>query len=251
MSDKRIALIEALVNTFTTECVSEGLSDGAFFLDAKYDAQARHFGDVFWLPLDRAYTAFCYTYSALFGIPAITAEALARQPDRFSQKRLPLTIRSTSGFILDGFGYDRRTERHRRDIYWPGPVIRSVHAHNPKQDKKRISNLAMAYFCYHLIRAVEWLSPHKEEDNFARLCHDHYMFVGDFLRTAGYPFPHNRHQAKGFSWKVDHLLSGDAHADCWHNIIHVARELDVELDLEHLSSFLPDRTAAFFRQTVL
>jgi hypothetical protein len=135
MSDKRIALIEALVNTFTTECVSEGLSDGAFFLNAKYDAQARHFGDVFWLPLDRAYTAFCYTYSALFGIPAFTAEALACQPDRFSQKRLPLTIRSTSGFILDGFGYDRRTERHRRDIYWPGPVIRSVHAHNPKQDK--------------------------------------------------------------------------------------------------------------------
>lgn len=251
MSDKSIALIESLVSTFTTEYVSEGLSDERYFLDAKHDAHARHFGDIFWLPLDRAYTAFCYAYSALFGIPAFTGEALIRQPDRFSQKRLPLTIRSTSGFILDGFGYDRRTERHRQDIYWPGPVIRSVHAHNPKQGKKRISNPAMAYFCYHLIRAVEWLSPHREEDNFARLCHNHYMFVGDFFRSAGYPFPHNRHHAKGFSWKVDHLLSGDDHADCWHNICHAAQELGVELNLDHLASFLPDRSATFLRQTLL
>ena len=121
MSNKR-DIIQTLVDAFPTEpvCVADALSDGRFFLDKKYDALSRHLGDLFWLPVSHAYVAFCYAYSALFGIPDFTREALTRQPDRFSEKRLALTIRSTSGFVLDGFGYDRRTERYRKDIYWPG-----------------------------------------------------------------------------------------------------------------------------------
>ena len=139
---------------------------GGFFLDEKYDALSRRLGDLFWLPVSHAYVVFCYAYSALFGIPDFTREALMRQPDRFSQKRLALTIRSTSGFVLDGFGYDRRTDRYRKDIYWPGPVIRSVHVESPRHNKARISNPAMAYFGYHLIRAAEWLSEHREDADF-------------------------------------------------------------------------------------
>ena len=131
--------IQVLVDTFSTEpvCVADALSDGRFFLDEKYDALSRRLGDLFWLPVSHAYVVFCYAYSALFGISDFTREALMRQPDRFSQKRLALTIRSTSGFILDGFGYDRRTDRYRKDIYWPGPVIRTVHVASPRHNKAR------------------------------------------------------------------------------------------------------------------
>jgi len=254
MPNKRIAPIHALVDTFSTEPTSvsgENLSDGFFFLYDKFDALARHLGNLFWLPIERTYPAFCYAYSALFGIPDFTHEALLRQPDRFSQKRLALTIRSTSGFILDGFGYDRRTERQRKDIYWPGPVIRSVHAPNSKHNKERISNSAMAYFGYHLIRAAEWLSDHRRDAIFHRQCQQHYDFVGDFFRTADYPFPIDRHHARRFSWKVDRLLASYDYAEYWHNICHAADDLKVKLDLEHLAEFLPNRTETFFRKAVM
>ncbi len=246
--DKSVAHIRALVDTFSTEpvCVGDALSDGRFFLDDKYDALSRRLGNLFWLPVTRAYAAFCYAYGALFGIPDFTREALTRQADRFSQRRLALTIRSTSGFVLDGFGYDRRTERYRKDIYWPGPVIRSVHAHSPKHNKARISNPAMAYFGYHLIRAAEWLSEHRGDAGFHRQCRQHYDFVGDFFRSADYPFPVCRCDARDFSRTADALLAGDDYADCWHNISHAATDLGVELNLEDLASFLPKRTRIFF-----
>ena len=173
-----------------------------------------------------------------------------RQPDRFSQKRLALTIRSTSGFVLDGFGYDRRTDRYRKDIYWPGPVIRSVHVESPRHNKARISNPAMAYFGYHLIRAAEWLSVHRKDADFSRERRRHYDFVGDFFRTADYPFPVDRGEAREFSRQVDEMLAGDDCADCWENLCHAARELGVDLNLEDLASFLPRRTGTFFRQAV-
>lgn len=91
-----------------------------YFAEGKLETLARRLGDLFWLPTERANRIFLYAYSALFGIPTFTAEALARMPDRFSEKRLPLTIRSTSSFILDGFGFDRRVERTRDLVYWPG-----------------------------------------------------------------------------------------------------------------------------------
>ena len=250
-NDRPIASIRALVDAFSTEpaCVGNALSDGRYFLDRKYDAMARRLGDLFWLPVSHAYLAFCYAYSALFGIPDFTREALMRQPDRFSQKRLALTIRSTSGFILDGFGYDRRTGRHRKDIYWPGPVIRSVHVESPKRDKARISNPAMAYFGYHLIRAAERLS--KCRAGFR--CHrrQHYDFFGDFFRSAGYPFPTDRRGGKEFSRTVDALLAGDEYAVFWNAIRHAAKDLGVVLDLEDLASFLPERTGMFFAERIL
>ena len=252
-NDKPIAHVRALVDAFSTEpaCVGNALSDGRYFLDRKYDAMARRLGTLFWLPVPHAYTAFCYAYSALFGIPNFTREALMRQPDRFSQKRLALTIRSTSGFILDGFGYDRRTDRHRKDIYWPGPVIRSVHVQSPKRDKARISNPAMAYFGYHLIRAAERLSEHRNIADFQCQRQQHCDFFGDFFRSAGYPFPTDRREARDFSRIADALLAGDDYADFWHNIRHAANALGVALDLADLASFLPKRTGMFFRERIL
>lgn len=245
--DTPLVQVRRLVDAFSTEpaCVGDALSDGRYFLDRKYDAMARRLGGLFWLPVSHAYTAFCYAYSALFGIPDFTREALMRQPDRFSQKRLALTIRSTSGFILDGFGYDRRTGRHRKDIYWPGPVIRSVHVESPNHDKARISNPAMAYFGYHLIRAAERLSKRRTAAAF-RQRRQHYDFFGDFFRSAGYPFPTDRREGKDFSRTADALLAGDEYADLWHNVCHAAKDLGVALDLEDLASFLPKRTSLTF-----
>lgn len=248
-----LTTITNLVNAFETDKpqIKEADSPDLYFLASERDTFARQMGDIFWLPTNRAYTAFCYAYSALFGIPAFTAEAVARQEDRFSHKRLPLTIRSTSGFILDGFGYNRRTERSRKEIYWPGPVIRSVHGNNPKQNKMRISNPAMAYFGYHLIRATEQLTDASAHDHFDKLREQHYDYVGSFFRTGGYPFPHNRTQADDFSTQVDDTLAGDTYAEYWHNIIHAAKELDAQLDVEHLANFLPKRSSKYFKQTIL
>jgi hypothetical protein len=247
------AEINRLVETFngTKSPDQDAHSPESFFLETSKEEAARKMGDVFWLPLPRAYKIFCYAYSALFGIPAFTSEAVSRQADRFSYKRLPLTIRSTSGFILDGFGYNRRTQRHRKEIYLPGPVIRSVHGNNAKQNKMRISNPAMAYFGYHLIRAAEQFTTPTQYENFDNLCQQHYDYVGSFFRTDGYPFPSNRKQADDFSTQTDTSLAHDTYAEYWHNIIHAAEELGTTLDLEHLAHFLPKRTSAFFRQTVL
>jgi len=248
-----ITRIHQLVDTFevTKPRVKKDRISDVFFLEPEREAFARQMGDIFWLPLTKAYTAFCYAYSALFGIPAFTAEAVNRQADRFSHKRLPLTIRSTSGFILDGFGYNRRTERTRKEIYWPGPVIRTVHGNNEKQNKMRISNPAMAYFGYHLIRAVEHLTDSTDHDHFDKLRQQHYDYVGDFFRTGGYPFPHNREQADAFGLQTDETLAGNTYAEYWHNIRHAAKELNITLNLDHLANFLPKHTARFFEQTIL
>lgn len=245
--------IHNLVDTFavTKPRVDRAESPDLFFLDAKHESVARQLGHIFWRPLSRTYTIFCYAYSALFAIPAFTEEAVNRQHDRFSQKRLPLTIRSTSGFILDGFGYNRRTERERKEIYWPGPVIRTVHGNNPKQNKQRISNPAMAYFGYHLIRATEAFARPNDHDHFDKWRQQHYDYVGDFFRTGGYPFPTTRKEADAFATQTDQFLSGDTYAAYWHNICHAAQELGVTLDLEHLANFLPTHSSKRFRQTLL
>jgi len=248
-----LANINRLVDSFniTKSPNQDAHSPESFFLESNKEETARKMGDIFWLPMPRAYKIFCYAYSALFGIPAFTSEAVSRQEDRFSCKRLPLTIRSTSGFILDGFGYNRRTERHRKEIYLPGPVIRSVHGNNAKQNKMRISNPAMAYFGYHLIRAAKQFTTPTQDDTFDNLCQQHYDYVGSFFRAGGYPFPHQETQAHHFSTQTDQTLAGNTYAEYWHNIVHAAEELGTTLDVEHLAHFLPKRTSAFFRQTVL
>jgi hypothetical protein len=243
-----LSRIHLLVDAFDRSA-EQGRSDAPYFLEPDREAFARALGSRFWLPLPRAYAIFCYAYSALFGIPAFTQEALSRQSDRFSRKRLPLTIRTTSGFILDAFGYNPRNNRARVPIYLPGPVIRSVHGQS--EGKQRISNAAMAYFGHHLIRAAECLSETPLDVGFDNQRRDHYDYVGDFFRSANYPFPPDMIQGEAFSTRVDQELAGDACCDCWNNVPLAAEELGTPLDLSHLAEFLPERSRAHFRQTVL
>ena len=99
-----------------------------FFVSENRASVARELGKIFWLPAHRAHTIFLFAYSALFAIPSFTREAQEREPDRFSRNRLALTVRTTSSFILDAFGYDLRMNRPRELLYWPAPVIKRAHA---------------------------------------------------------------------------------------------------------------------------
>ena len=74
------------------------------FVEGEWADRAKELGLSLWLPPQRAYSVFLYAYSALFCIPSFTLEALRRDPVRFDRERLPHTVRTTSGFILDAFG---------------------------------------------------------------------------------------------------------------------------------------------------
>ncbi|HAA75626.1 TPA: hypothetical protein DCE37_10940 [Candidatus Latescibacteria bacterium] len=168
----------------------------------------------------------------MFCIPAFTQEALARQPDRFSRKRLPLTIRSTSSFILDAFGYDRRTEREFEVIYSPGPVISSNH---PKTEhKERISNPPMAYFGVHLIwNAEREIEATEDEKTW------HHDYLAGFFSSAVYPVP-NRSKADLVVKTVDDTMAGVLHSEMWACSLSADDELGTGGTKE--GSSLPDKS---------
>jgi hypothetical protein len=213
-----------------------------FFVEASQDRRARTSGEQFWLPLEKTYRIFVCAYSALFAIPAFTNEALARQHDRFSLKRLPLTIRNTSSFILDAFGYDRRTERARKILYSPTPSISSNHRETGF--KARITDPAMAYFGVNLIRLAERDAVASDED-----IAWHFDYLAGFFRNAGYAFP-DRTEAKGFMHEVDRNLPGDEHKELWSNSLHAATTLGVELGPEDIAASLPERSGQLFRSSI-
>ena len=212
-----------------------GVQPAAFFIDPAMEPVARRWGRTYWLPPERTYQHFLYAYSALFGIPAFVGEALDRQPDRFSEKRLPLTIRSTASFILDAFGFDRRTGRERNVLYDPGPAIRHVHAKG--EGKDRISDPAMAYFVAQLFLAAERNQTVET---------GHFDYVKTFLHTGGYAFPESRINLMAYIIEADRTLGGNEWRDLWTNVQRAAVYLDVDLDLRDLAEFLPRHTSEHF-----
>ena len=238
--------IDAIVERFEVRKprVTLGQMSAMYFIPPEKEGLARELGHEFWLPSKRAYSIFVYAYAALFGVPNFTAEAVRRQSDRFSRQRLTQTIRSTSGFVLDGFGYDRRWDRPREVLYSPSIVIRSVHGPGPS--KARISNAAMAYFGYQLIRAAELLAPASGSQGFEDRCRVHYDFVGDFFRLAGYPFSADRQAMAQFSHEVDECLAGGRFSAYWHNLLIAQDQLELGITPASIEAFLPERTARFF-----
>lgn len=213
-----------------------------YFVDPDEGDRARDVGRRLWLPVERAYGIFVCAYAALFAVPPFTDEALARQYDRFSRKRLPLTIRSTSSFILDAFGHDRRTGRDRDLLYSPGPVISSNHSETA--GKARISGAAMAWFGIHLIRTAE-----RDRDVDAADRAWHYDYIAGFFRQGGYGFPPSS-EADAFVEEVDASLAGDTHADLWRNAVAAADTLDTGLTPAEIADTLPERCRARFTRAV-
>lgn len=211
--------------------VQASLSSSSPMQNRKLDGGGR----TYWLPEARTFHNFLYAYSALFGIPSFVEEALVRQPDRFSIKRLPLTIRSTASFVLDAFGFDRRTGRERNVLYSPGPAIRHVHARS--EGKARITDPAMAYFVAQLYLAAA--RGETEESG-------HFDYVKSFLHAGGYPFPQNRTDLQDFVSDVDRELAGNRQQKLWGHLQPTATALDVDFDCEDLIEFLPSQTAGHF-----
>jgi hypothetical protein len=235
------ARIRSLANGFETSAAEVGTR---YFVPEEKVQMARQLGAHFWLPTEHAYTIFLYAYTALFAIPSFTREALARHPDRFSKSRLAFTIRTTASFILDAFGYDPRMERPRADLYWPAPVIKR--AHSEQGEKQRISNAAMAYFAFNLISASELLSKVGSDPKFGTWCEYQFEYVGEFLRTAGYPFPLTRGDAFDFATEVDAYLSDNQYEALWEGIPDAAEQLGVDLNVNHLQGFLMPGSANLF-----
>ena len=216
------------------------------FVEGAWAANARELGPLLWLPPHRAYSVFLYAYSALFCIPAFTLEALRRDPVRFDLERLPQTVRTTSGFILDAFGYDRRVDRPRDVLYWPSPAIRMAHAERGAS-RPRISDAAMAYFAYHLLHAAEYLA---EKPLDAQKEEAHYAYFGEFLRRADYPFAFKREDMAAFAAEVDRLLAGEDTAELVGNAVASAAALETEVDSERLLAFLGPYSAAHARRAL-
>lgn len=228
--------------------------EAKYFVEGDQEELARRMGELFWSTPTQAAAIFLYAYGALFGLPALTREALDRQPGRFSLEQLPHTIATTSGFILDAFGFDRRMNRPREVIYWPAPTIRSVHGQRVDSaggvKKERISDIAMCYFGTHIARAAETLCPSSDDSDpeFKRWCAIHFDYVGSFFRTAGYHFPVERSRADVYCEEVDQLLAGEEYVDLWSNLLHAAGELEVELTASELRDFLLPNSQAIFAQ---
>lgn len=238
------ARLDALVAGFAAEAATpdeDAVGANKAFVSGPLAATARALGPVFWLPPERGYAVFLHAYSALFCIPVLTEEALSRDPERFTVERLPHTVQTTSGFILDAFGYDRRTERYRQELYWPAPAIRAAHAE--RGAKGRISEAAMAYFGFQLVRAAEALSPRRSAADFAGLKEAHFGYFGEFLRRAGYVFSRDRQRMADFAAAVDAQAAGDACLGLVQNALAVAPALDAALTAEDLLAFLPPRSA--------
>ena len=238
--------IYAMMDTFEMDKIRVPSSaiHKMYFVEGAEERVARQLGRVFWLPEERAYTIFLYGYCALFSIPEFTSEALRRQSDRFTRKKLPHTIRTTAGFILDAFGYDRRLNRTREVIYRPSPVIRN--AHGKRGAKARISNTAMAYFGYNLIRAAEQLSPYQDHPDYKTWQQQHYDYFGSFFRHAGYPFPHDRARAEAFAQTVDTQIANDAYARYWCNSLYIADNVGIPVTCKDLRTFLLPRSSRLF-----
>jgi hypothetical protein len=241
-----LSRIEAEVARFEVSKprVKIGSLSRMYFIPPEQEELARQLGHAFWFPTQRAYSVFAFAYAALFAIPSFTEEGVRRQPDRFTRKQLAQTIRSTSGFILDGFGYDRRADHPRDVFYSPSIVVRMVHG--PHTGKARISNAAMAYFGYQLIRAAESFAPGSGGDGFEDLCRAHYDFFGSFFRMAGYPFARERASMEQFCEGVDRRLAGARFAHYWRNVLVAADELGVDITPEAIEAFLPQRSARHF-----
>ena len=77
------------------------------------------------------------------------------------------------------------------------------------------------------------------------LLHAHFLYTGDFFRSADYPFPRERQVAVDYVSRVDDSLSGDAYAAYWRNTVSAAQDLDVPLVPDELEAFLSPHVSEF------
>lgn len=235
----RLAELEAIVSEF-----EGGEFEGPPDLGETEKERLRQLGLTLWRSPLHAQSIMAHAYSALFCVPDFIAEAHRRQPGRFSSPILRHAIQNTASNMWQAFwfDFDRDDRPIPRDIVPLTGVLRVLHGPQPittAPPKPRISDLAMFFFAFNIIRAVEFMAV-REGINEPKLFAEHFNYIGELVRRSGYRFPTDRAKADWLSRKIDELLAKDDPEVrvCWRNLLNVAKELGLKVSRESIHAFL-------------
>lgn len=208
--------------------------------------QLRHIGLILWRSPIHAQSVMAHAYSALFSVPEFVAEAHRRQPGRFSSPILRHAIQNTASNMWQAFWFDFDKEGRPvpRDIVPLTGVLRVLHGSQPIPNappKQRISDLAMFFFAFNIVRAVEFMAV-CEGVNEPEIFNEHFNYIGQLIRRSGYRFPKERVKADWLSSEIDCSLVRD-HPEvkaCWKNLLNVAGEMGLKVSRESIFAFLSE-----------
>lgn len=224
-----------------------GEFEGPPDLSEREKEQLRRVGLTLWRSPIHAQSIMAYAYSALFSIPDFIAEAHRRQPGRFSSPILRYAIQNTASNMWQAFwfDFDREGRPIPRDIVPLTGVLKVLHGPQTIPTapfKPRISDLAMFFFAFNIIRAVEFMAV-CDGINEPKLFAEHFNYIGELIRRSSYRFPKEKAKAEWLSSKVDELLVRD-HPEvkaCWRNLLNVAKEMGLKVSRENIYAFLSER----------
>ncbi|MCS7264969.1 MAG: hypothetical protein NZ805_09075 [Armatimonadetes bacterium] len=250
-----LAELEALILGF-----EGGEFEGPPDLSEGEKERLRQLGLTLWRSPIHAQSIMAHAYSALFSVPEFIAEAHQRQPGRFSSPILRHAIQNTASNMWQAFwfDFDREGRPIARDIVPLTGVLRVLHGPQPiptMPPKRRISDLAMFFFAFNIIRAVEFMAI-CEGINEPNLFAEHFNYVGELVRRSGYRFPKEREKAEQLSRKVDDLLARN-HPEvimCWRNLLNMASEMRLKVSKESIYDFLAEglpNASEIFRASLL
>lgn len=219
--------------------------------------KVRRVGLVLWHSRQHSQKIMLHAYSALFGIPAFIREAHRRQPGRFSTDILFHAVQNTASnmwqaFYFDFDEHDRAIPRTTTPLTGVLNVLHGPHPIPNTPPRPRISDLAMAFFAFQIIRAVEHLARQRGIHDEALFEH-HYRHLASLVQRAGYRFPNDRRQAEALALEVDAQLAKDDPecVACWRNLLQVAQRLGIPLSAEQLASFLLPHERRYFEAAML
>lgn len=217
----------------------------------------RKVGLTLWRSPLYAQSIMAHAYSALFSIPDFVTEAHRRQPGRFSSPILRHANQNTASNMWQAFWFDFDSNGRPipRNIVPLTGVLRVLHGPQPiptAPPKPRISDLAMFFFAFNIVKATEFMTicdGINEPDLFA----EHFSYIGELVRRSGYRFPKDRAKAEWLTAKIDELLVRD-HPEvraCWRNLLNVASDMGLKVTKESIHAFLSEvvpHAAQLFKQ---
>lgn len=204
----------------------------------------RRVGLTLWRSRKHSQTIMLHAYAALFGIPAFVREAHQRQPGRFSTDILYHAVQNTASNMWQAFYFDfddcdRPVPRSTTPLTGVLNVLHGPHPTPSIPRRARISDLAMAFFVFQIIRAVEFLAERAGSAD-PVLFDLHYRHLARLVQRAGYRFPNDRERVEQLCATVDARLAGvDAETvTCWANLFKVAQRLGITLAPHQIAAFL-------------
>lgn len=221
-----------------------GKFEGPPEVDETTKERLREIGITLWRSPRHAQTVMAHAYAALFSVPEFVAEAHRRQPGRFSSPILQQAIQNTASNLWQAFwlDFDESGKPVPRNFVPLTGVLHVLHGERPiptAPPKPRISDLAMAFFAFHIIRAAEFGAQKRGVDD-ARLFDEHFRYLANLIRRSGYRFSDDRSRMETLCQQVDALLvreHPEGHA-CWRNLLTVSAQMGLTVSPESISNFL-------------